>query len=57
MVIAAGRGAPGIATEGGAFGNSPRPAGNGCRGPEIICPGFGAGAGTGRAGIDDPRAM
>jgi hypothetical protein len=50
----AGRGAPGIATAGGVFGNSPRLAGIGCRGPERIWPGLGDG--TGLAGIADPRA-
>ena len=49
--IGAVRGAPG---DGGAFGNSPRSAGRGWRGPERICPGLGPG--TGLAGIADPRA-
>jgi len=54
--VGAGRGAPGIATDGGVFGISPIPAGSGWRGPERICPGFGAGAlGTGFAGIAAPR--
>jgi len=53
MVIAAGRGGPGIATAGGILGSSPRPAGNGCRGPERIWPGLGDGIGF--AGIAVPR--
>jgi hypothetical protein len=51
--IEAGRGTPG-AGGGGIFGNSPRSAGRGWRGPERICPGLGAG--TGLAGIADPRS-
>jgi hypothetical protein len=49
----AGVPADGVATEVGAFGNSPSPGGNGWRGPDRICPGFGAG--TGRAGMALPR--
>jgi hypothetical protein len=48
------RGAPGAGGGGGgAFGASPIAAGRGCRGPDRICPG--RGAGTGRAGIAEPR--
>jgi hypothetical protein len=47
-----GAGRPGAAA--GAFGSSPTPGGSGCRGPDKICPGFGAG--TGFAGMAAPRA-
>lgn len=55
-----GRGAPGLikpglAIKGGAFGASPTPAGIGCRGPDKICPGLGAG-GTGLPATAEPRA-
>jgi hypothetical protein len=59
---AGGRGGPGI--EGGAASAarcsiaglaSPTLGGNGCRGPERICPGFGGG-GAGLVGIGMPRA-
>ncbi len=54
-----GRGAPGIATDGGVLGMSPKPGGSGWRGPDKICPGLGAeGAlGTGRAGIGALREI
>jgi hypothetical protein len=51
---AEGRGAPGVAIEGGAFGASLMPAGIGCLGPDKICPGLGAGMGL--EGIAEPRA-
>jgi hypothetical protein len=57
--MAAGRGAPGAAPcaitgSAGVLTASPRPGGRGWRGPERICPGFGAG--TGLAGMGVPRA-
>jgi hypothetical protein len=49
----AGRAGMEIAACGEGLGRSPTPAGKGCRGPEIICPG--RGEGTGLAGTAVPR--
>ena len=50
---ATGRGAPGVTIEGGALDRSSSPGGKGCRGPDRIWPG--RGAGTGLAGMAEPR--
>ncbi len=58
--VRGGGGATGAPGRGGAGvsgimrGASTKFGGKGCRGPEIICPGFGAG-GAGRAGVGAPR--
>ena len=53
VMIAGGIAGDGAPSPGVDLGRSARPGGSGCRGPDKICPGFGAG-GAGREGITGP---